>query len=135
MKIGIVGSDEDKWDAESKQIAMKRIRARLSAGNVVVSGACPKGGVDIWAVQIAKEMGLPYVEFPPKGFTWAHYKARNIQIVEASDMVICLTPRCLPSGKKLYCYHCETDDHVRSGGCWTLKEAKRQGKQTQLIII
>jgi hypothetical protein len=33
------------------------------------------------------------------------------------------------------CYHCGTKDHVKSGGCWTVKYARKLGKQGKVIII
>lgn len=33
------------------------------------------------------------------------------------------------------CYHCEEPNHVKSGGCWTVKYAKKLGKVGSVIII
>jgi hypothetical protein len=33
------------------------------------------------------------------------------------------------------CYHCNTVDHVKSGGCWTGHQAKKIGKKVHWHII
>jgi hypothetical protein len=65
---------------------------------------------------------------------------RNKKIAEASDRVVCITVKDLPPGFKeggweRYCYHCRTDQHIKSGGCWTTKYARSLGKLTRTIVI
>jgi hypothetical protein len=59
--------------------------------------------------------------------------------VHASTKVVCITVRELPLGYKGmrfdWCYHCRTGAHVKSGGCWTMKQAAKLGKLTELIVI
>jgi hypothetical protein len=33
------------------------------------------------------------------------------------------------------CYHCMSDTHVKSGGCWTVKYAKKIGKEGEVLVI
>ena len=76
IRIGIVGSQEDKWTEEQKVKAIREIgnifvnhqRGFITLGQddcmydfsniILVSGHCPKGGVDIWAEEIADELGI-----------------------------------------------------------------------------
>lgn len=145
MTIGIVGSEAAKFSPETEEAAKEMIRAIIlhDKPEMVISGACHLGGIDIWAIQIAKEMGVRFHEFPAHWHTWTYgYKPRNIKIAKASDKIYCLTIKQLPetyTGMRFHhCYHCNTppDHHVKSGGCWTMKFAKAVlKKQTKLIVI
>lgn len=124
MRIGIVGHESAKFTAATEAEARAIIRACLNPGDVVVSGACHLGGIDIWAVEEAKKLKLAYKEYPPKKLSWeGGYKERNIEIAKDSDIVIVIVVKELPASYKGMrfsgCYHCHTTDHVKSGGCWT----------------
>jgi hypothetical protein len=142
MIIGIVGSEGKKFTPETKQKAKILIREILSKPGVTgySSGHCHLGGIDIWTEEIGQELGLtPYI-FPPKNQSWeGGYKARNIQIAKASDELHCITVKTLPAtykGMKFdFCYHCNTNDHVKSGGCWTMKYAINLKKPGFLHVI
>jgi len=124
IRIGIVGAEEYKWTPQKKKIAKQKIREilleylRKGFDVVLVSGRCPRGGVDIWAEEIADELGIKKLIFPPKKYSWYWYKKRNIQIAENSDVLYDIEPM----GK-------------RSGGTWTLNYAKKLGKKVFRIII
>jgi hypothetical protein len=142
MRIGIVGSEAIKFTARTRAIARDHIRAILSAPGVteVVSGACHLGGIDIWAAEIGRELGLKVTEFPPKKQSWSYgYRPRNILIAKNSDAVYCITVDKLPEtydGMRFdWCYHCKTRDHVKSGGCWTAKYAQKMGKPAFWIVV
>ena len=133
MRIGIVGHESAKFTAITEPLARETIRSVIAPGDVVISGRCPLGGIDIWAIEEAEAMGLETVEYPPARNTWeGGYKQRNIQIARDSDIVICINVKVLPDsyfGMRFgSCYHCHTDTHVKSGGCWTAKYAQRLGK-------
>lgn len=139
-KLGIVGSEGAKFTPKSEQTAREIIAALIKGAELVVSGACHLGGIDKWAIEEATKQGIPTQEFPPKTLKWeGGYKQRNLQIVDAADTVICVTVKQLPEGYKgmrfSKCYHCNTDEHVKSGGCWTMKQAMRQGKQGILVVV
>ena len=88
-------------------------------------------------------------EYPKKG-----YRSRNIQIAEACDILYDLEPKgsCRWCGGKGYhmqspkpsqryfkknkkmCWACEGDGSY-SGGTWTLKEARKRGKEVHKVII
>lgn len=76
MKIAIVGPEESKWSKVQKDYARAFIRTVLikardkdrnvlvpnkkfrGVDTILVSGHCPKGGVDIWVEEIADEFGI-----------------------------------------------------------------------------
>lgn len=141
MRIGIVGAEAAKFTHETEQAAREIIRASLMPGDVVVSGKCHLGGIDIWAAEEGRRLGLEVIEYAPPVRSWERgYKVRNIQIAKDSDRLICIVVRELPptyTGMRFdYCYHCHTDQHVKSGGCWTLKYAEREfGKPAFWFVV
>jgi hypothetical protein len=139
--VGIVGSEEAKFTPLGRGRAYEVIIDLLTRDGVteVCSGACHLGGIDKMAIQIGLEIGLGIKEFPPERLTWEYYRQRNIEIANYSTEVHCITVDKLPEtfrGMRFpLCYHCETDDHVKSGGCWTMKYAIKHGKHGQLHIV
>lgn len=102
----------------------------------LISGGCPKGGVDIWAEIVADTLGINKDIKYPEVNQWEDsveyddsrinppeykkgYKSRNIEMAEACDVLYCIDPK----GRKW------------SGGRWTLTYAKKLGKETHLIEI
>ena len=136
MNIGIVGHAADKFTPETEREA-RRIIAReiLHPLDTVVSGRCHLGGVDIWAEECADRWGLLKIIHPPKTLSWATgYKPRNLLIARDSEVVHVIVVRAYPpgySGMRFdLCYHCRTASHIKSGACWTAKQAQRLGKLT-----
>lgn len=133
--IGIVGHEEAKFTPSAKAVAQEYIRNLiLSRPCVVVSGHCHLGGIDIWAEETARDLGMEAKIFPPKNQAWATgYRPRNLLIAWHSHRIVSIVVTQLPKdyqGRKFtYCYHCGTDSHVKSGGCWTVKKAREQGKE------
>lgn len=131
MKLGIIGSEGAKFTDVTEAAARLLIDKLVSPDEVreVISGACHLGGIDVWAIEVAKALGCSTREFPPKSLSWPHYRARNIQIAEASDVIHVITLAELPPGwtgmRFDGCYHCKTRDHVKSGACWTARYAER----------
>ena len=131
MKVGIVGHEAKKFTPITEKAAKLVIRALLKNAEVLVSGGCHLGGVDIWAEEIAKELGCynpDYIHLPKIQRWEGGYRQRNLKIAEDSDIVHCIVVAEYPPiyyGVRFdYCYHCNTSDHVKSGGCWTAKRAK-----------
>lgn len=142
MRVGIVGSEAAKFTPDSEQRAKEIIRTILHQGAVteVVSGGCHLGGIDQWAEEIGNELSLNVTIFKPKTQNWTNgYKERNLLIAKRSDAVYCLTVDKLPAGYTgmtfNYCYHCKKNDHVKSGGCWTVKQAQKLDKYGGVIVI
>lgn len=141
MKVGIVGAEGAKFTRKGEARARAIIRALLAAPDAVaVSGGCHLGGVDIWAEEEAAALGRKAVVFRPKTLMWATgYKPRNLLIADASDIVHSIVVDVLPLEFKGMmhdlCYHCGGTDHVKSGGCWTMKQAKIRGKEGRLHVV
>lgn len=128
IKIGIVGPQEDKWTeeqqlkVENKILSILYSYAKHGASGIadysnvrLVSGHCPKGGVDIWAEEMADSLGIKKEIFAPEVNQWndkfsewiegsvdyAHgtsgkwysgYKSRNIKIAKTCDILFCIVP-------------------------------------------
>lgn len=141
MKIGIVGHEAAKFTPETEEQAREAIREILKQNcTKVISGGCHLGGIDIWAVEEAVKLNIPYKEYKPTKLNWSEgFKPRNIDIANNSDIVYCIVVKELPetyTGMKFKnCYHCNTDSHVKSGGCWTAWYAHKLGKIVKWIII
>lgn len=145
MKVGIVGAEAAKFTAAGEAEARRVIRALLDRREVthMVSGGCHLGGADIYAEEIARELGVEPLIFKPRTLSWASgYKPRNLQIAEAADELHNIVVERLPAsftGMRFpVCYHCEgrpTPPHVKSGGCWTAWRARERGKPIQFHIV
>jgi hypothetical protein len=142
MKIGIVGSEAIKFTPETEAKARTIIRQLLAQDGVthVVSGGCHLGGIDIWAEEEAAALFLDAIVHKPKTLQWATgYAPRNRAIARDSDEAHCITVATLPeayNGMRFpMCYHCGTNEHVKSGGCWTMKQAIKMGKPGKLWVI
>jgi len=142
VTVGIVGHESAKFTPATEAQARDWIRRiiRRTTADRVVSGACRLGGVDVWAIEEARALGVDTLEFPPASDDWATgFRPRNIEIAEASTVVYSLVVAELPAsytGRRFrLCYHCGTADHVKSGGCWTVKHAKAIGRRGHVIVI
>lgn len=145
MILGIVGAEGKKFTAESEELARMAIRGAIKSlkATAVCSGACHLGGIDIWAVEEATALQRSTIEYPPTVHKWAvkgGFMERNIMIAKTSDVVICFVPVSLPpdykpGGWEFYCYHCGTDAHIKSGGCWTTKYARSLGKPGYTLVV
>lgn len=141
MTLGIVGCEAAKFDAIGEANAKGLIRELISKykATCISSGACHLGGVDKWAEEIAKELGIETKIFLPASHSWPDYKARNIQIAKASTIVVCISVDKLPPSYKGMtfprCYHCNVDSHIKSGGCWTTKYARSLNKIGKTLLV
>lgn len=139
MNIGIVGHDAAKFTAETEAEARRIIRSLLTKDDVMVSGHCHLGGIDIWAEEEAAVLGCELRIFKPARKTWLCYKKRNIEIAKHSDVVHVIVVAKYPdtyTGLRFpSCYHCKTDKHVKSGGCWTARFAEKLGKEAVWHVI
>jgi PIN domain nuclease of toxin-antitoxin system len=135
MTLGIVGAEAVKFSRAGQQRARAAIRELITSmgASRVVSGRSPLGGIDIWAIEEARQLGVLTEEYPPAAWGWHAFRARNLQIVDASDAVVCLPVTHYIVGYQYerfpVCYHCvrageSGEDHVKSGGCWTMHQAR-----------
>jgi len=128
IKIGIVGAGEKEWTDEQKFLVKEKIRKiigeHLKDGITLVSGHCHSGGVDIWAEEVADELGIKKEIYPAQVKRWSNigcfkgYHSRNIQIAENCDVLYDIEPKS-----------------KRSGGTWTLEYLKKCGGKGYKIEI
>lgn len=152
MKIAIVGPEENKWLPSQKAEIQKQVNEIINKYSIndvfdwtneviFISGRCPKGGVDIWAEEVADTLGCLKQIFEPKTLNWPGYKARNIKIAKECDILYCIVPEAyigfnsIPYNPRCYCKHCKVWRHPSNGGCWTMKYAEKLGKEVHLIVI
>lgn len=151
MRLGIVGSEGSKFTPESEKAARAAVREliELEKPDVVVSGGCHLGGIDIWAVEEARALGIATIEHKPIFLQWAAdggFRDRNLAIANDSDLVVCISVDRLPPGREPDpwnrgpCYHCRAGKgcdkpHIKSGGCWTVIAASRMGKRTGWVVL
>lgn len=144
--IGIVGHEAAKFTRGTERVArdiIRRIIDKETKRPVIVSGRCPLGGVDVWAEEIAEKMDCETLIFPPKVNRWeGGYKQRNIEIARNSDAMHVIVVQRLPksyTGMRFSsCYHCHTQDHVKSGGCWTAfywQRLSKKNKATWHVVL
>lgn len=138
--IGIVGNEGAKFTSRTEELAREEIRRLIAPYDKVVSGKCHLGGIDVWSIEEARKMGKEVEEFPPASKSWENgYKPRNIKIAEASDTVVCIVvaeyPEHYDGMRFKWCYHCKSQDHVKSGGCWTRLYAEKIGKNGATLIV
>ena len=150
--LGIVGAEAAKFTPRTEAAARQAIRSAIHAfhASLVISGRSPLKGIDWWAIEEAEQM-IPPVEtreYPAGVHTWGSVKgvdgfmARNLKIARNSDVVMCIVVQQLPPDYRGMefpngCYHCHTppEDHIKSGGCWTMWQAAKLGKKTALVVI
>lgn len=141
--VGIVGHEAAKFTSYTEREARRIIAGLLDGENtVLVSGRSPLGGVDVWAEEVAEALQRRTVIFPPTARQWegaGGFKERNQQIADASHELHCIVVAQLPPeyrGMRFpKCYHCDTDEHVKSGGCWTVRRGMAQGKPGHWHVI
>ncbi len=135
MKLAIVGSSrltssEEKNARESCEILLKQMVRNFGRNELIlVSGGA--SGVDTIAETTAYGLGLKCDIHRPTSENWDGYKARNLKIAQECDVIY-----CFPTKVRLTpCYHCGTQDHERSGGCWTVKHAKTLKKEGHVVPL
>ena len=143
MRIGIIGSDGNKFAPASEADALRIIREILTAAEnpVLVSGGCHLGGVDIFAEHIADLLKIPKDIKLPKTLNWSGFKERNLEIARDSDEVHVIVVSDYPPDYKeqrvLRCHHCldARPPHVSSGACWTGKRALEMSKKVKWYVV
>lgn len=136
VRIAIVGSEDKYWTPKTRELACKKIKEILISdeyidfyGNnpddvifpTLISGGCPKGGIDVWAEIIADFIGLEKEIYYPENNQWEPngYKERNEKIAHGCDILFCIDP----------------SDRDWSGGRYTMKRAEFYGREIHLILV
>ena len=121
VRLAVVGSAAHCFSARTAVLARQRISLAIwrLRPEVVISGGCPKGGVDIWARDIASVYGYTlgggdFIEHLPAHERWAPdgYEVRNRRI--AIDCT------------QLLRVHARASRTYGSG--WTADEAEHRGR-------
>jgi len=135
MKIAIVGSSNltDTEEADTRKycglVLNQMIREYGAESLILVSGGA--SGVDTVAETTATGLGIKCEIHKPAENNWDAYKVRNLKIAESCGIIY-----CFPTKVRLQpCYHCDAKDHERSGGCWTVKQAKALNKETHVVPL
>ena len=169
VNIAIVGSEEKYWTPELREIACKEIKKILINDDyleyynnnpydviypTLISGGCPKGGIDIWAEIIADFIGLEKKIYYPEVKNWedvcksskatdcVYAKKKNGLVICEATLYDCpdkrigyktRNERIAQDCDVLYCI--DPSSRKWSGGRWTMKRADFYGKETHLIIV
>ncbi len=138
MKIAIVGSSHlsETEEMDARKICGYVLNKALEDRDnipILVSGGAK--GVDSIAEDIANQLKIKTIIHKPLENNWENgYKPRNMQIAQECNVLY-----CLPTGiKTTPCYHCGDVafcPHEVTGGCWTMKEAKKLKKDTHLVPL
>ncbi len=140
MKIAIVGTSHTLTKNEEQDIEqyITHIISKYGIGDEIISGGAK--GVDTLGLEVAKGLGFKTEVYEPEVNEWTPpngkigYKKRNLKIAKTCDELYCIT---IPKRKgEPECYHHDPpQDHTKTAGCWTLKEALKLGKTTHLMVI
>ena len=153
MNIAIVGNGGDKFTSKQEEVVKELLRSLFlrHKGCTLITGGSPRGGVDIWAVEIADtvpELVQEIKVYRPEVWQWDPpsaygFKQRNIDIAKDCYELYNILSNEYPEGYKgtrEKCYHCEKTGrrfpvHVKSGACWTMWLTNSLGKTVSYIII
>ena len=134
-RFAVVGSEEKYWPEFGHDLVLVNMTIHLPKMKedcgvcpkpTIVTGRCPRGGVDIWAEEFAEKMGYGLEVYEPEVNRWdgsdegkIGYKQRNLQIARVCDVLYDIEPR----------------DRKWSGGMWTAIEAIKLGKTVHVLRI
>jgi hypothetical protein len=144
IKKGVIGSGSDKFTSLGALRAFMRIREILDKPCILVSGHSIKEGIDIWSEDIFRELYpdiTPEIKAPlqEKWDAPYGYKARNLDIAQTINELYVIVANHYPplyTGERFkMCYHCGTANHLKSGACWTAKQARILNKPVFYTII
>lgn len=89
---------------------------------IFISGGAQ--GIDKAVETVCKLLKRKCEVFLPKINKWVGgYRERNWKIAQECDEVVCIAKRS--HDKKTYCYHCGSEEHERTGGCYTARRCKK----------
>ncbi len=136
MKIAIVGAsrltETEEMDARKNSgLVLNQLIKEYGVDDITLISGGAKG-VDTEAEDVAKQLGIKTIIHRPLENKWENgYKPRNIKIAQECDILYCFPTKL----KTVECYHCKTDEHEVTGGCWTMKYAKSLKKETHVVPL
>src|SRR5690348_1398344 len=132
MKVAFVGTSVKLTDNEDRDIRqfVSLILKDFPLDTIIISGGAK--GVDSISLEIAKSLGYTTVVYEPINKTWTSFKERNLIIAQECDQLFCLS---VPVHKTRCYHHFVPQNHEKTAGCWTMKQAEKLGKQTRLLVM
>jgi len=162
FRVVIVGPEESKWKNLKQVENAKELITQIitnTDGNfpfskeqytfdelVIISGACPKGGVDIWTEECSYENDIVTEICPPEINSWNDekkkgilgypivkigYRTRNLRMAKKGNLGYCIVPH----DPTEYCKHCKKYGHPSNGGCWTILKMRDMRKEGLIIEV
>ena len=112
MKLAIVGSLSKHFSPDEELLVRGTIRLFLEQlrPQAIVSGGAD--GVDTWAEEEARRLGIEPIIFRPAGVGWKYYKPRNLLIAKEGTHFL-----------RFWSEHSRT-----YGSGWTVDRARLMGK-------
>ncbi len=129
MKIAIVGSS--RLDKLEEDLALGQINLIINKHNKDRFITGDADGVD----KLVREYIPNTIVVFAKNKQWVPhgYKERNESIAQQADIVYSIATKKI---KDKRCYHCNEQNHDRTGGCWTKRYAMdKLHKDGETIII
>lgn len=96
MRLAIVGSQAKAWPTdylEEEATSAIWYAVKFLEPSEIISGRSPGGGVDQWAEYEAAMRNIMFTPFEASQNDWPHFKARNIQIGDYCDSLVCIRSR------------------------------------------
>jgi len=134
LKIAIVGSSrlvKCEWNYASNLIS-HLVKIIKRNGDELITGDAE--GIDSLALLYSEDVKTTCVKAPNRQWEGKHgFKERNIKIAHMADFVFSIATKTI---KDQRCYHCDEQNHDRTGGCWTKKFAiEKLHKHGRTIVI
>ncbi len=136
MKVAIVGTSHILTENEERDIQQTlgyilNDLEKVTDDIEIISGGAK--GVDTMAIELAHSHKLNTCIIHPNSNDWMGYKQRNLKIAEMCDILYCITTPRRKHEKMCY-HHIPPQDHTKTGGCWTMKEALKLEKNCKLMV-
>lgn len=134
FSLAIIGHAQDKFTPRTESLAYQATYDLITCykPQLIISGGCHLGGVDIYAEHVANALSIPTRIYKPSHLSWpGGYRERNLLIARNSSLVAVVVVEAYPLsyiGRRFNgCYHCGTRNppHVKSGACWTAHHSPR----------
>jgi len=132
MKIAIVGSSRLTIEERDEVIHQVGLIVDKHPNSEFITGDAE--GVDkVVRVMLSPEFNLTVEKANNKRWDNDGFKERNIKIAQEADIVYSIATKKI---KDKRCYHCDEQNHDRTGGCWTKRYAMdKLHKDGETIII